>query len=93
MQINTGNIFVNFLANLSILGIMDLCFVFCNGLSNTKINAGNTVMQPITPRITPLAITIPKSLPRVKLMKQRAIKPATVVIDDPTTDAIVSFIA
>ena len=47
----------------------------------------------ITPNTTPLAITIPKSIPRVKLIKHRAIKPATVVMELLTTEVMVSLMA
>lgn len=50
-------------------------------------------MQAITPITTPFAITIPRSMPRVKLMKHRAIKPATVVIELLTTEVTVSAMA
>ena len=41
------------------------------------------VTQPMTPRRTPLAITMPRSAPMVKVIKQRAIKPAIVVTELP----------
>ena len=47
---------------------------------------GRSVTQLITPKITPFAITMPRSFPRVKLIKQRAMNPATVVIELPTTE-------
>ncbi len=47
----------------------------------------------MTPNITPFAITIPRSFPRVNDMKQSAINPATVVIELPTTLERVSRIA
>ena len=47
--------------------------------------AGRTVTQPMTPRITPLAITMPRSRPMVKDMKHSAMKPATVVMELPST--------
>ena len=47
----------------------------------------------ITPRTTPFAMTIPRSIPSVKLMKHSATKPATVVMELPTTDVIVLEIA
>jgi len=43
------------------------------------------VTHPMTPKTTPLAITIPRSKPKVKLMKHSAINPATVVMEEPTT--------
>ena len=51
---------------------------------------GRTVIQEITPRITPFAITIPRSRPSVNVIKQSAIKPATVVIELPITERTVS---
>ena len=54
---------------------------------------GSTVTQQITPNTTPFVITIPRSRPKVKLMKHRAINPAIVVIELPTTDLIVAAIA
>ena len=51
---------------------------------------GRMVTQPITPSSTPLAITIPRSRPSVKVMKHSAIKPATVVTELPITEANVS---
>ena len=54
---------------------------------------GSIVTQPITPKITPFAITTPISRPRVKLMKQSAINPAIVVMDEPITDCSVMLIA
>ena len=77
-------------AALSILGMRLLCFVFCSGLSSIKIREGSTVTQPITPNNTPFAITMPRSRPRVKDIKQRAMKPATVVKELPTTETRVS---
>ena len=69
------------------------CIVLLSGLSSTKIIAGRTVTQLRTPSKTPFAMTIPKSLPRVKVIKQSAIKPATVVIELPSTEVTVSLIA
>ena len=54
---------------------------------------GRIVTQQITPIITPFAMTIPRSSPRVKLINIRATNPATVVIELPTTDTRVSLIA
>ena len=51
------------------------------------------VTQAITPKITPLAITTPRSSPKVKLMKHNAINPATVVMELPTTEVMVFDIA
>ena len=74
-------------------GISGLCLVFSIALSNIRIIAGNIVTQLITPRITPFAITIPKSTPNVNVMKHIATNPATVVIELPTTDTNVAAIA
>ena len=62
-------------------------------LLNTKMKAGKTVTHEITPKITPFAITIPRSSPNVKLIKHKAMKPATVVIELLTTEDIVAAIA
>ena len=62
-------------------------------LLKVRIKAGRTVTAPITPKMTPLAMTIPRSIPRVKDMKQRAIKPATVVADEPKTELMVFLMA
>ena len=49
-------------------------------------------MDPKTPSNTPLLITIPRSRPSVKLMKQMDTKPATVVKELPTiADAVVTI--
>ena len=56
------------------------------GLSKIKIMAGKTVTQQITPMTTPFDMTIPRSLPRAKVMAQSAIKPATVVTELPTME-------
>ena len=71
-------------------GIRDLWRVFCKGLSSSRIILGRMVTHPITPSTTPFAITIPRSRPSVKLMKHSAIKPATVVMELPSTEANVS---
>ena len=63
------------------------------GLSKVRMMAGRTVTLPITPRRTPLAITSPRSRPMVKVMKQRAIKPAMVVAELPKTELKVSLMA
>ena len=55
--------------------------------------AGRIVTQLTTPSTTPLAMTIPMSRPRVKLMKHRAINPATVVTDEPIIEVNVSAMA
>ena len=80
-------------ASFFVDGISDLCIVFSSGLSSTRMSDGRIVTQPITPKITPLAITIPRSRPSVKVIKQSAIKPATVVIELPSTERVVSLIA
>ena len=78
---------------LGISGSRGLCLVFCIALSKTRSIEGSIVTQEITPMKTPFAITIPRSRPRVKLMKQSAMKPAIVVIELPTTELIVLLIA
>ena len=70
-----------------------LCFVFSIGLSNTKIMEGRMVTHPITPKMTPFAITTPRSSPKVKLMKHNATNPATVVMELPITEVSVPEIA
>ena len=70
-----------------------MCFVFTNALSNINTIAGNTVTQAITPNTTPFAITTPISSPNVNVIKQRAINPATVVIELPTIDETVAVMA
>ena len=50
---------------------------------------GSRRTVPSTPRITPLLITMPRSRPSVKLMKQMATKPATVVKLLPTMEEMV----
>ena len=80
-------------ASLSVEGIRDLCLVLRSNLSRAKIRDGRVVTQPITPRTTPFAMTIPRSFPRVKLIKHRAINPATVVTELPTTEVSVLWIA
>ena len=60
---------------------------------NTRINAGRIVTHDITPNTTPFAITTPRSKPKVKLIKQSAINPATVVMELPTTEDIVALMA
>ena len=51
------------------------------------------VTQLITPSITPFAITIPRSMPSLYVIKQSATKPATVVIELPITALKVLFTA
>ena len=91
--INAGNIFTTPAENLLILGISGLWCSFASGLSRTSISDGRIVTQPITPKSTPFAITMPRSLPRVKLIKHRAIKPAIVVTELPVTEVSVLDIA
>ena len=74
---------------IPISGSNTLCLVFSINLSQTRIIDGNTVTHPNTPNTTPFAITTPKSNPSVKLIKHKATKPATVVIELPTTEVIV----
>jgi len=74
-------------------GIISLCIVFSNALSNVRIMEGRIVTQPITPITTPFAITIPRSKPSVNVMKHSAINPATVVMEEPTTEVMVFPIA
>ena len=90
---NTGKIFTSFLEKLRISGMMERCFVFCRGLSSTRIIDGSTVTQPSTPSSTPLAMTMPKSRPSVKLMKHRAMKPEMVVTELPMTLVRVAWMA
>ena len=78
---------------LSILLIRGLCFVFSITPSNTRIIAGRTVTQQITPITTPFAITIPMSRPSAKVITHSARKPAIVVTELPATDLNVSAIA
>ena len=70
-----------------------MCFVFSIALSQQSISDGRIVTHPITPITTPFAITTPRSSPSVKLIKQSAINPATVVIELPITDTNVCDIA
>ena len=57
------------------------------------MSAGRTVTEPRTPRMVPLAMTRPRSKPRVKVIKQRARKPATVVAEEPRTELKVALMA
>ena len=59
----------------------------------TRIRAGRTVTEPITPRTTPFAMTRPRSSPKPKVMKQRATNPATVVAEPPNTELMAALIA
>ena len=54
---------------------------------------GRIVTQLITPKATPFIMTMPTSSPNVKLMKHRAAKPAIVVMEEPTTDWNVAWMA
>ncbi len=65
---------------------MTLWFVFLTIGSNTRISDGRIVTQEISPNRTPFAITTPRSSPILKLMKQRAMKPAMVVVEEPAID-------
>ena len=55
-------------------------------LSKQRIIAGRKVIHTITPKITPFAITNPKSIPSLKVMKQSAANPAMVVTELLVTD-------
>ena len=81
------------LAVLSKEGRMDLWSSFGRILWKVRMRAGRTVTEPITPKITPLAMTRPRSRPRVKVMKHKAIKPATVVAEEPMTELKVVLMA
>ena len=93
MTRNTGNTLATPPANFFMSGIRERWRVACNGLSSTRISAGRTVTQPITPKITPFAMTRPRSRPSVKVMKHSAAKPATVVTELPMTEVSVSWMA
>ena len=67
--------------------------VFQMALSKTRMKDGRMVTQQITPSRTPLAMTTPMSRPKVKLMKQRAMKPAMVVREEPVTEVMVAAMA
>ena len=62
-------------------------------LSNMRTIDGSRVTQHITPITTPFAMTIPKSLPKVKVIQHRAANPAIVVTELPTMDLKVFEIA
>ena len=81
------------LAVLSKVGRMDLWSSFGKILWKVRMRAGRIVTEPMTPKMTPLAITRPRSRPRVKVMKQRAMKPATVVAEEPITELKVALMA
>ena len=65
----------------------------CIGLSNININDGKIVTVHKTPIITPFAITIPISIPKLKSIVQSAKNPATVVVELPIIDTNVFCIA
>lgn len=75
--------------------ILDQRFMFC--LFDQRIKdqmiAGSRVTQQITPMITPFAITIPRFLPSANVIRHRAAKPATVVMELDTMDLKVLDIA
>ena len=81
------------LAVLSKVGRMDLWSSFGKILWKVRMRAGRIVTEPMTPKMTPLAITRPRSRPRVKVIKQRAMKPATVVAEEPITELKVALMA
>ena len=70
-----------------------MCFVLSISLSPTISKAGNKVRTQTKPHRTPLAITIPISVPSVKSIVHNARKPANVVRDEPRTDWNVATIA
>ena len=82
-----------FEAKLFISGRRGRWEVFSRMRSKTRMRAGRTVTQPMTPKMTPLAMTRPRSKPRVKVMNMRAMKPAMVVILEPTTEENVCLMA
>ena len=82
-----------FLEKAVISGIRGLWRVDCSGLLSSSMSAGSTVTQHKTPMSTPFAMTRPRSRPKVKVIKHSAAKPATVVVELPTTDRSVSLIA
>ena len=61
--------------------------------SNVSNNAGKIVRTHISPNKTPLDITKPISVPKVKSMVHKARNPTKVVRDDPTIDLKVLVIA
>ena len=79
--------------NVPSSGRCQRCVVFRIAPWQTRIMDGSTVTQQMTPNTTPFAMTRPMSRPKVKLMKQRAIKPATVVRLLPRTEENVAAIA
>ena len=54
---------------------------------------GSSTTVPSTPKMTPLLMTTPRSRPKVKLMKQMEIKPATVVRLEPKMEVKVRWMA
>ena len=93
MMIKTGKILMMNLAVLSKSGRMDLWSSLARGFLKARIKAGRTVIEPMTPRTTPLAMTRPRSRPSVNVMKQRAMNPATVVAEEPMTELRVDLMA
>ena len=92
----TKNALLWFTINVFILlkfGINFLCFVFVTCLSKNNNKLGKIVSTEIIPSNTPLAITIPRSVPNVNFIVHSTRKPAIVVKDDPTTDVNVSEMA
>ena len=73
--------------------MMALCLVFSIHLSIARIMEGRIVTHPITPNTTPFAITTPRSIPSVNVMKHIARNPAIVVMELPTTEVNVCEIA
>ena len=73
--------------------VTGLCFVFVISLSKVSNKLGKTVKTQITPSKTPLAITSPKSFPKVKLIVHKTKKPAIVVKLLPVTEENVSMMA
>ena len=70
-----------------------LCLVLSINLSNASNKLGNNVNTLNKPNKTPLAITIPKSLPNVNCIVHSTKNPAIVVNELPITDLNVSTIA
>ena len=75
------------------LGTWGLCLKRWMGVSNISSIAGRTTTTLATPSTTPFDMTIPISRPSVKLMKQRARKPKTVVSELPASEMKVFDIA
>ena len=79
--------------SLFVFLISGLCFVFSISGSKIRMIAGSRVTQQITPIITHFAITIPRFLPSANVIRHRAAKPATVVMELDTMDLKVLDIA